>query len=107
MLSYLKTSSPSLSSFESNALSLLSSKSLDESSKKEIGTIRRYGVGADVMIMYGGLLNELSGGAEGGQEFELEDDEVRKVDRREVEKYLLRTAESLDEIIAICKSNGM
>lgn len=59
------------------------------------------------MIMYGGLLNELSGGAEGGQEFELDDEEVRKVDRREVEKYLLRTAESLDEIIAICKSNGM
>jgi len=24
--------------------------------KKEIGTIRRYGIGADVMIMYGGEL---------------------------------------------------
>jgi len=59
------------------------------------------------MIMYGGLMNELSGGGEGGPEFELDYDEVRKVDRREVEKYLLRTAESLDEIIAICKSNGM
>ena len=45
--------------------------------------------------------------APSGQWFELDDDEVRKVDRREVEKYLLRTAESLDEIIAICKSNGM
>jgi hypothetical protein len=56
--------------------------------KKAIGTIRTYGVGADVAIMYGGLLQELEN--PGG----------------EIDKYLLRTIQSLDEVIAICRNSG-
>ena len=48
-----------MNNYESNAQALLESKRLDAESKKDIGTIRRYGVGADVIIMYGGLKNEI------------------------------------------------
>ena len=87
-------SSSSMTSFENNILSLLASSALDAESKKEIGTIRRYGVGADAMIMYGGLLSALEG-------------DMGEVDSKEVKKYLERTVQSLDEILAICNSNGL
>lgn len=86
-----------MSSFENNILSLLRSHALDEESKKEIGTIRRYGVGADVMIMYGGLLTSLESGDDG------EDD----INGKDVAKYMERTLQAIDEVIAICKSNGL
>jgi hypothetical protein len=53
--------------------------------------IRRYGVGADVIVMYGGLKMEV--------------DEERP-NFSEIQKYLKRTVDSLDEVIAICMSNG-
>ena len=56
-----------------------------------IGTIRRYGVGADVIIMFGGLKAEL---------------EEEEINYGTVSKSLKRTIDSLDEVIAICKSNG-
>jgi hypothetical protein len=71
---------------------LLASKRLDTESKKEIGTIRRYGVGADVMIMYGGLRSEL--------------DDNEYPNGGEVQKYLTRSLDSLQEIIVICQNNG-
>lgn len=89
---YLADGSLSINNYEENANALLSSKQLDAESKKEIGTIRRYGVGADVIIMYGGL------------KAELEDNEEPRFG--ELSKALKRTMDSLDEVIAICRSNG-
>ena len=82
-----------MNNYESNAQALLESKRLDAESKKDIGTIRRYGVGADVIIMYGGLKNEIDEGNE-------------STSASEVVKYLRRTSDSLDEVLAICRSNG-
>jgi len=61
--------------------------------KKAIGTIRTYGVGADVIIMYGGFLSAI-------------DEENEDVDLSLVEKNLARTYESLNEVITICENNG-
>ena len=51
---FIDDDSTSIASFEVSATSLLSSKLLDSDDKKAIGTIRRYGPGADVLIMFGG-----------------------------------------------------
>lgn len=90
---YLDTKAVNMNNYETNAQTLLESKRLDAESKKDIGTIRRYGVGADVMIMYGGLRAEIS-----------EDNDM--VSYSEVEKYYVRTLDSLEEVISICQSNG-
>lgn len=90
---YLSDGAVNMNNYESNAQALLESKRLDAESKKDIGTIRRYGVGADVIIMYGGLKNEV-------------DEENESPSASEVGKYLKRTSDSLDEVLAICRSNG-
>ena len=79
-----------INNFELYSSALLESKMLDAESKKAIGTIRTYGAGADVMIMYGGLKSELN-----------ED----PPDSSEAIKYLQRAVNSLDEVIAIVRSN--
>jgi hypothetical protein len=89
MRSYLNEKAVNMNAFEANASALLESKRLDVESKKEIGTIRRYGVGADVIIMYGGLKAA-----------------VEEEDSGETQKYLKRTLDSLSEVILICRSNG-
>eukprot|EP00563_Minutocellus_polymorphus_P018463 CAMPEP_0197726430 /NCGR_PEP_ID=MMETSP1434-20131217/15624_1 /TAXON_ID=265543 /ORGANISM="Minutocellus polymorphus, Strain CCMP3303" /LENGTH=233 /DNA_ID=CAMNT_0043312367 /DNA_START=25 /DNA_END=726 /DNA_ORIENTATION=- len=90
---FLDQDAINMNAYEANAGALLESKMLDAESKKDIGTIRRYGVGADVIIMYGGLKNEV-------------DEENENPNGSEIGKYLRRTADSLDEVIAICRSNG-
>ena len=90
---YLSDERSSINNYEANAGALLASKRLDAESKKEIGTIRRYGVGADVIIMYGGLKAEL-------------DEENEEPNSAVVQKFLRKTLDSLDEVIAICRSNG-
>lgn len=55
MREYFADESLNMNKYEENASALLASKQLDSESKVAIGTIRRYGVGADVIIMYGGL----------------------------------------------------
>ncbi len=94
MRDYFADNSLNINLYEENANALLASKALDAESKKEIGTIRRYGVGADVMIMYGSLRAEI-------------DEENESPDYSTVSKSLQRTADSLDEVIAICRSNGL
>ena len=91
--SYITNDATNMNNYELNAQALLESKRLDAESKKDIGTIRRYGVGADVIIMYGGIKNEL-------------DEENESPNYSEIAKYLRRTGDALDEVIAICKSNG-
>ena len=88
---YLDSDARYLADYESNASALLSSNRLDSESKKAIGTIRTYGVGADVIIMLGGL------------QAALQDDPPSASD---AQKYLVRTLDSLTEVIAICRNNG-
>ena len=92
--SFLDDDAVNMNNYESNAQALLESKRLDAESKKDIGTIRRYGVGADVIIMYGGLKAEVN------------EENADTVSYAGVDKYLKRTMESLDEVLAICRSNG-
>lgn len=92
MRDYLSDPSLNINSYEENATALLTSKQLDAESKMAIGTIRRYGVGADVIISYGGLKAEL--------------EEYDMINGEKIRKALQRTIDSLDEVIAICKSNG-
>lgn len=82
-----------INNFEGNALALLSSKAISDETKKEIGTIRRYGVGADVQIMYGGVIAEL--------------DASEYPDMGEISKYIQRTLDSLQEVIILCEGDGM
>jgi hypothetical protein len=89
MLEYLNEKAVNMNAFEANASALLASKKLDAESKKEIGTIRRYGVAADVLIMYGGLKEA-----------------VEQEDGGGTQKFLKRTLDSLSEVILICRSNG-
>jgi len=94
MREYLADTALNINRYEENANAILTSKALDAESKKEIGTIRRYGVGADVIIMYGGLKAEI-------------DEENESPDFNTVRSAIKRTMDSLDEIILICRSNGL
>jgi hypothetical protein len=112
MRTYLDERAVNMNNYESSAGALLESKRLDAESKRDIGTIRRYGVGADVIIMYGGLKSELRGRGDDENEEE-EEEEVGGGGRGgggtsgvEVAKYLRRTADSLDEVLSICRNNG-
>ena len=82
--------SGSVAAFESNAMALVASPALAAEDKKAIGTIRRYGVGADVLIMLGGL-NEA----------------VRDDDARAAKSYLAKSKASLDEVISIARGSGL
>ena len=77
-----------LSTLESNLLTLVQSPVLGMDEKKQIGTIKRYGVGADVLIMAGGLNSAIAnnGDAQG---------------------YLTKTSDALSEVILICKGAGL
>jgi hypothetical protein len=89
---YLSNEDSYLNNYDAYANALLTSKRLDAESKQAIGTIRRYGVGADVIIMYGGLKAELS-------------EENEEPNSGEIEKYYIRALDSLEEVIAIVRSN--
>jgi hypothetical protein len=69
--------------------------------------------------MYGGLKNELNGHVLNESYNDIDDDDddeenndgmgeggSRVTSGSEVIKYLRRTADSLDEVLAICRSNG-
>eukprot|EP00979_Chaetoceros_neogracilis_P008686 scaffold1929_cov246-Chaetoceros_neogracile.AAC.1 len=90
---YLSDGSLNINNYGENAGALLASKQLDAESKRAIGTIRTYGAGADVVIMYGGLKADL-------------EDEEAASNFNALNKKLKRTIDSLDEVISICRSNG-
>ncbi|CAB9501018.1 expressed unknown protein [Seminavis robusta] len=83
-----------LKNFETYSTAILSSKLLSEEDKKSIGTIRTYGVGADVQIMFGGLMAEL------------DDTMVDEPNRGDVVKYMTRTIDALSEVLTICRNSG-
>ena len=79
-----------LSTLEDNLLTLVQSPILGPDEKKAIGTIKRYGTGADVLIMFGGLSAAIKDSDGGG-----------------VKNYLSKVADSLDEVLLVCKSGGL
>lgn len=91
--SYFMNDVAYINAFEGYALAILGSKLISDEDKKEIGTIRRYGIGADVMIMYGGLMAEVD---------EMNDEPDPAV----ISKFLRRALDSLNEVIQICVNNG-
>mmetsp|Transcript_17972 Transcript_17972/g.38601 ORF Transcript_17972/g.38601 Transcript_17972/m.38601 type:complete len:233 (-) Transcript_17972:374-1072(-) len=80
-----------LSTFQENALVLVQSAALpDPEAKKSIGTVKRFGLAADVVILVGALREALEGGDVGGS------------------RSLLKKAKApLDEIILIGKAAGL
>ena len=79
-----------VSTFEDNALVLVQSKALGLDDVKQIGTIKRYGVGADVIIMLGGL-----------------EKAVGDKNAANAKSFLDKAKASLDEIVTICKANKL
>lgn len=79
-----------ISTFEVDCTVLVQAPVLDAEDKKSIGTIKRYGVGADVIIMLGGL-NEAAGNE----------------DAALARSYAAKARASLDEILVIIKSNRL
>ena len=79
-----------VSAFEDNALVLVQSKALGLDDIKQIGTIKRYGAGADVIIMLGGL-----------------EKAVGDKNAANTKSFLDKAKASLDEIVTICKANKL
>lgn len=103
--------SPEYRNFESAATILVRSDELTADEKVSLGTIKRYGVVADALIMLGGLGGELksggfkiagdSGPAGIEEEEDDEDDEEGekpKVNGAEVRKYLKLSKDALSDI---------
>ena len=79
-----------VSAFEDNALVLVQSKVLGLDDVKQIGTIKRFGAGADVIIMLGGL-----------------EKAVGDKNAANAKSFLGKAKGSLDEILTICKANKL
>lgn len=109
-------SAPPFTTFQKNADVLVGCDSITAEDKKALGTIKRYGVIADAIIMMGGLIGELKAGGlevkgnEGGglqksieddSEDEDEDDVVKSVNKAEVIKYVKLAYDSFNDIIRI------
>lgn len=75
---------------ENTLLVLVRSPVLGPDEKKAIGTIKRYGVGADVIIMLGGLNSAIKSGSGG-----------------DARTYITKAKEALDEVVVIGKSCGL
>ncbi|CAM9868868.1 unnamed protein product, partial [Choristocarpus tenellus] len=69
---------------------LVTSNVLTSDDKVTVGTIRRYGLAADALIMMGGLMGAL-----------------RDEDRKEGTRYLKLLKDSLDDVISIGSSNDL
>ena len=81
---------PPISTFEAAATAIVSAPVLPAEEKRAIGTIRRYGCAADVIIMTGGLREALE-----------------NADRRGAASYLAKAKGSLDEVIATARDGGL
>jgi len=81
---------PPFSSAENNLLTLVQGPTLGPNEKKQIGTIKRYGVGADVLIMLGGLA-----------------DAVDSLDGAKAKGFSEKAKNALDEVLVLCKESGL
>eukprot|EP00639_Heterosigma_akashiwo_P037124 CAMPEP_0194708678 /NCGR_PEP_ID=MMETSP0296-20130528/1546_1 /TAXON_ID=39354 /ORGANISM="Heterosigma akashiwo, Strain CCMP2393" /LENGTH=177 /DNA_ID=CAMNT_0039605563 /DNA_START=267 /DNA_END=800 /DNA_ORIENTATION=+ len=81
--------------------SLVTSNVLTDEDKVAIGTIRRYGIAADVIITIGGLKAEIMNAAD---EDDPEEIDVSKLNQKVVLSKLQLGKNSLNEILNICKT---
>ena len=79
-----------LATFEENALTLVKSSAIAPADKKQIGTVKTYGLAADVIIMLGATRSS-----------------VDSLNSREARANSKKAKNALDEIIAVGKSNGL
>ena len=101
------------SNFDALMNILVRSQELSAEDKISLGTIKRYGVVADAIIMIGGLQGALKAGGiqiskQSGLQEEIEDDEdddisTKVVDVAEVTKYIKLSQNSLNDIYKIVK----
>ena len=109
-------SSSVFQSFSDDATILTRSDLISAEDKVALGTIKRYGVVADYIIMAGGLGAELrkagikvagGGGPANGApidedaEEDEEEDEVKKVNAKEVKRYIKLSKDSLGDVFRI------
>ncbi|CAM9871427.1 unnamed protein product, partial [Discosporangium mesarthrocarpum] len=78
------------SGLEKAFVDLVVSNVLTSDDKVAVGTIRRYGLAADALIMKGGLAAAL-----------------RDEDEKEGQRYLKLFKDSLDDVIVICSNNAL
>eukprot|EP00607_Mallomonas_marina_P001937 CAMPEP_0182427688 /NCGR_PEP_ID=MMETSP1167-20130531/18985_1 /TAXON_ID=2988 /ORGANISM="Mallomonas Sp, Strain CCMP3275" /LENGTH=210 /DNA_ID=CAMNT_0024610111 /DNA_START=106 /DNA_END=738 /DNA_ORIENTATION=+ len=97
-------------SFEQSATTVVRSENLSQEDKEALGTIKRYGVVADVIIMIGGVGAALkeggykvgSGGSANGIDDEEENEsEVPPVDEYELKKNIKLATDSLADVYRI------
>jgi hypothetical protein len=81
---------PLITGFEKDCTILVQSKGITSEDKVAIGTIRRFGVGADVIIMIGGLTNAVS-----------------EKDAKGAEDFAVKAKAALDEIMVIVRHNKL
>ena len=95
------------SDFDNIATLIVRSDALTQDEKVALGTIKRYGLVADALIMIGGAKGELrQGGVKFGDEAtidedEMDDDEPKQVDKKELLRYLKLSKDSLSDIYKI------
>jgi len=77
---------PPFSNIESSLLTLVQGPGLGPEAKKDIGTIKRYGVGADVIIMFGGLAEAVTG-----------------ADASKAKSFAEKAKNALDEVLLVSK----
>lgn len=108
-------STPSFQKFESAATVLVRSDAISADDKVALGTIKRYGVVADYIIMSGGLMAELrsggikvagAGGPANGAPIDDDDDEndsekTKTVNEKEVKRYIKLSIDSLSDVAKI------
>jgi hypothetical protein len=103
--------------FENACSTLTKSTALSQEDRKSLGTIKRYGVVADAIIMIGGIKGELTAGGvrfAGGTSASLQksieddvddddDDEVKeiKVNYPEIQRYIKLSYDSINDIYNI------
>ena len=108
-------SSSSFQSFSDDATILTRSDLISAEDKVALGTIKRYGVVADYIIMAGGLAAELraagvkvagGGGPANGAPIDEDaeedgEDEVKKINAKEVKRYIKLSKDSLYDVYRI------
>jgi hypothetical protein len=93
--------------FDEIATKIVRSDALSQEDKVALGTIKRYGVVADAIIMLGGAKGELRSGGivlpgdSSNEDEENEDDEPKAVNKKELLKYLKLSKDSLSDIYKI------
>lgn len=107
-----KLSTPAFTGIDTALTTIVRSDDLTQDEKTTLGTIRRYGIVADAIIMIGGLAGELRAGgvtvkssgssAHAGIE-DVESDEPVDINGSEVKRYVQLSIDALQDIYTLVK----